>query len=84
MDVPPFWKELTRREWVIGTLFVETTKIASGRLEASLCLSGKRRGKCIWEGFYLLSVQGSAGPVKQGDLRCQFPWRQGLPPGGLY
>eukprot|EP00983_Pelagomonas_calceolata_P037469 1136339-Pelagomonas_calceolata.AAC.1 len=33
------------RELVLGTLFIGTNKIASGRLEVSLCLSGKRRGK---------------------------------------
>eukprot|EP00983_Pelagomonas_calceolata_P030175 945694-Pelagomonas_calceolata.AAC.1 len=97
MDVPLSWKELTRmtslgsgwsgcgwrecslspprppqllngyRELVIGALFLGTTKIASGRLE----------------GFYLLSVLGSVGPVKQDDLHCQCPWRQGLLQEGL-
>eukprot|EP00983_Pelagomonas_calceolata_P059543 1145958-Pelagomonas_calceolata.AAC.3 len=31
-------------EFVIGTLFIGKTIIASGRLEVSLCLTGKRRG----------------------------------------
>eukprot|EP00983_Pelagomonas_calceolata_P003949 127903-Pelagomonas_calceolata.AAC.1 len=37
------------REWVLGTLFGGTTKIASGQLQVSLCLSGKRRGKIYFE-----------------------------------
>eukprot|EP00983_Pelagomonas_calceolata_P058830 1145648-Pelagomonas_calceolata.AAC.1 len=71
MDVPLFWKELTRvedlgsswsgcgslfplrpplllngyREFVLGTLFIGTIKVASGRLGVSLCLSGKWQGK---------------------------------------
>eukprot|EP00983_Pelagomonas_calceolata_P019558 615488-Pelagomonas_calceolata.AAC.1 len=32
-------------ELVLGTVFIGTTNIASGRLEVSLCLSGKQRGK---------------------------------------
>eukprot|EP00983_Pelagomonas_calceolata_P122488 1160913-Pelagomonas_calceolata.AAC.8 len=42
VDVPLFWKELTRvtglgryREFVLGTHFIGTTNIASGRLEGS-------------------------------------------------
>eukprot|EP00983_Pelagomonas_calceolata_P056650 1144699-Pelagomonas_calceolata.AAC.2 len=70
------------QEVVLGTLFIGTTNVASGGLEVSLCLSGKQ-GKMFWEGFYLLSVQESAGSVKQDDLCCQCPWRQGLPQEGL-
>eukprot|EP00983_Pelagomonas_calceolata_P020079 633409-Pelagomonas_calceolata.AAC.2 len=74
MDVPLFWKEMTRmtdlegggeavagaecflfpprhplllngyREWVLGTIFIGTTKMASGRLELSLC-QGNDEGK---------------------------------------
>eukprot|EP00983_Pelagomonas_calceolata_P059941 1146141-Pelagomonas_calceolata.AAC.5 len=34
--------------------------------------------KCyVQEGSYLLSLQGPAGSVKQDNLRCQCPWRQG-------
>eukprot|EP00983_Pelagomonas_calceolata_P108960 1159508-Pelagomonas_calceolata.AAC.5 len=58
-----------------GALFIETTTIASGRLEVSFCLSRKpHREKCLG--------RGSAGSVKQDDLHCLYwdmcPWRQGL------
>eukprot|EP00983_Pelagomonas_calceolata_P008554 280055-Pelagomonas_calceolata.AAC.1 len=78
MDTPLFWKELTRvadlgryRELVIGTLFIGTTKIASGRLLVGVSLLVEVRQRFVREttrenefgkgsGFYLLSVQGSA------------------------
>eukprot|EP00967_Tisochrysis_lutea_P042716 scaffold51422_cov16-Tisochrysis_lutea.AAC.1 len=45
------------RALALGTLFIRTTNIASGRLGVSLCLSGKPRGKiCLGESS-LLSVQ---------------------------
>eukprot|EP00983_Pelagomonas_calceolata_P067379 1149460-Pelagomonas_calceolata.AAC.1 len=42
---PPRLPLLLNGYRVLGTLFIGTTNIASGRLDVSLCLPGKRQGK---------------------------------------
>eukprot|EP00983_Pelagomonas_calceolata_P031399 985040-Pelagomonas_calceolata.AAC.1 len=39
------------RESVLGTLFIGTIKIAPGRPEMSLCLSGEMEGELTWIGW---------------------------------
>eukprot|EP00983_Pelagomonas_calceolata_P099154 1158426-Pelagomonas_calceolata.AAC.20 len=56
------------REFVLGTLFIGTTNVASGHLEVCFVCQGNDKGKML-----------GAGSVKRDDLRCQGSWRQGLP-----
>eukprot|EP00983_Pelagomonas_calceolata_P105173 1159101-Pelagomonas_calceolata.AAC.2 len=75
IDVPQFWKELTRvtdlgSRWS-GSSWCSVLPVPPAPPSTSQQILGTG------------SVQGSASCVKQVDLRYQCPWRQGLPQEGL-
>eukprot|EP00983_Pelagomonas_calceolata_P025428 798883-Pelagomonas_calceolata.AAC.1 len=89
MDVPLFWKELTKitdlgRRWS-GCAGAECSLFPP----RPPLLPNKYR-ELVFGNLFIGTtkiasgrLEGSAGSVKQDDLHCQCPWRQGPPQEGL-